>query len=507
LQTQRECRFRVLILLFFLGVFSILVAIGVVNYIHQNNCIVNYEGWDTIDKHNGIKSSFLTGPQALAGNMLNLGTWGSINEVLYRTPIILEELSCRFLLDPNAYLCIILDYRDDLYKAVRLSSSDKYPNALVVYDSQGCMHSSTPIQAPPLTPNDWHSLKLSFDKAGARVNLDEQVFPLPIQLGQTPGKFGFRNGTCAAAVDDVRIVDATTKAAISESFDGRHLFKKALLFVLACAAISLMVLLVAGWLLMRNWHTITEYALVIMLTLIGAGIVYGLFHFFVLAKLYPIEQPIIGNVNVFPDLIQALTEKVIAQYNAIPPDNGKRVLFLGTSQTAGLGANVPSECYVATLERLLNDGNKGAPPIHCINAGRTIFSIRHCALVHKGLADCPVDVTVVDMACNDSLGRTSEESYAEHLETVAHEILDRGSKVIFVVEPSNPEAWPDGWRLDPTLRRVGAKLGIPVIDANAYLRERHDTGVLFWDYVHPTSYGHRLIAECLVSPILQALGM
>jgi lysophospholipase L1-like esterase len=143
-----------------------------------------------------------------------------------------------------------------------------------------------------------------------------------------------------------------------------------------------------------------------------------------------------------------------------------------------------------------------------VNGGMGGFNLKTVLKAYKEhLRGCEADLTVVSLACNDSGMGEPEARFAADLKALVQEIRGRGSKCVFIVEASDEEAVIDGFRLDPVLRRVGAEMGIPVIDANGYLRARHDTGFLFVDLVHPTSYGHRLVAECLAEPIAQALGI
>jgi phospholipase/lecithinase/hemolysin len=51
---------------------------------------------------------------------------------------------------------------------------------------------------------------------------------------------------------------------------------------------------------------------------------------------------------------------------------------------------------------------------------------------------------------------------------------------------------------------VGVEHRIPVVDLHAELKRATERGFLWWDFVHPTSFGHRLIAEALVPHVLDA---
>jgi hypothetical protein len=53
------------------------------------------------------------------------------------------------------------------------------------------------------------------------------------------------------------------------------------------------------------------------------------------------------------------------------------------------------------------------------------------------------------------------------------------------------------------MREVGAATGTPVVDMMALLAGERDTGFLWWDGVHLTSFGHRRFAELLHAELLR----
>ena len=42
---------------------------------------------------------------------------------------------------------------------------------------------------------------------------------------------------------------------------------------------------------------------------------------------------------------------------------------------------------------------------------------------------------------------------------------------------------------------------LPVVDMHQWMKLHSRRGFLWWDAIHPTSYGHRLIAERLVDDV------
>lgn len=53
------------------------------------------------------------------------------------------------------------------------------------------------------------------------------------------------------------------------------------------------------------------------------------------------------------------------------------------------------------------------------------------------------------------------------------------------------------------MRRLGTELRVPLVDMHAHLRSSRDTGFLWWDQVHLTSYGQRLFADKLYGEIMK----
>lgn len=60
--------------------------------------------------------------------------------------------------------------------------------------------------------------------------------------------------------------------------------------------------------------------------------------------------------------------------------------------------------------------------------------------------------------------------------------------------------------LHATMRRVAEERGIPIADVHGALARQYDRGFLWWDPVHPTSLGHRLIAETLLPEVRKLAG-
>jgi lysophospholipase L1-like esterase len=109
---------------------------------------------------------------------------------------------------------------------------------------------------------------------------------------------------------------------------------------------------------------------------------------------------------------------------------------------------------------------------------------------------------VLDLSTNDA----DERAFAEALAGFVSLNEERGIATLFALEPNSIEYAPRGPRLHETMRAVGAARGVPVIDLHAEVRKADSRGFLWWDLVHPTSFGHRVIAEALAPVVGEMLG-
>lgn len=186
-----------------------------------------------------------------------------------------------------------------------------------------------------------------------------------------------------------------------------------------------------------------------------------------------------------------------------PEGVGPRVVFLGTSLTAGLGLRRPADRWPERLDAMADSAGL---PIRVMNAGRSgDTSAGGLARLEWVLQDT-VDVLVLELGANDGLRGQSTEALADNLRT----IVDR-----------TREAWPDA-RVLLVGMEAPTNLGAPYTDRfrevfATVARERGTALVPFLldgvagvpelnqaDRIHPTAEGHAHIART-VWPWLEPL--
>jgi lysophospholipase L1-like esterase len=194
-----------------------------------------------------------------------------------------------------------------------------------------------------------------------------------------------------------------------------------------------------------------------------------------------------------------------------PFRDGTRILFLGTSQMWGSGASSPNERIASRVGSLLNTGASGRN-IYVINAskrGSNSFELLSSCKDHLYLFR--PDLVILDLSNNDYDARSFDKGLRSLLEWT-HSIH---SKTLFILEANSPEVdfgkgtvqtiLPMGRIQDrhAIMRNISTQYHVPLLDLNGYLTSDgvYDSGFLWWDLVHLTSYGQELAAPFIAKGI------
>jgi lysophospholipase L1-like esterase len=181
-----------------------------------------------------------------------------------------------------------------------------------------------------------------------------------------------------------------------------------------------------------------------------------------------------------------------------------RLLVLGASQTWGAGAGTEEETWVRRLEATLNATKREWERIECVNGGVSGFLAGDVLeMLRKDLAGFGASAALVNLSSNDA----DTARFRRDLTALARELANRRVPTVFTLEPNSPEGRPsDSDRGDlaakhAIVRSVAAAHAIPVVDLQAHLAERRDAGLVWWDFVHLTAFGQRLVADKLAGEL------
>ena len=487
-------------------------------------------------------------------NRLNLHAWHGFNEILLNRVFSLGLLRFKFFLGDNGYLNIVFNKNKDSFCGVRLSRNPKFPSMFFQARTDGKFLLHKPIQNLVLSQG-WHASRMTFEGNSLVVECDGLVrgkFPVEPLRQQV---LGFRSGNNVAIVDDVEVSDFDGKLVQRENFRNH---RTGWLFYFSAFA-SLLSLNALTFHLCRNRRRALFSLISLELSLIFVLFIYGCFDYYFWSFGYRYKGPTWGTVGGlnssatlpeklrvlfftrFPfydpeytrwmsyspvELIRFLQIPSVAKYEHImvirndsgalrmddvmdtgpniqsylaenPFRHGTRILFLGTSQMWGSGASSPNERIASRVSSLLNTGASGRN-IYVINAsqrGSNSFELLNRCKDHLYLFR--PDLVILDLSNNDDA-----RSFDKGLLSLLEWTRSIHSKTLFVLEANSPEV--DRIRdRHAIMRNISKQYHVPLLDLNGYLTSDgvYDSGFLWWDLVHLTSYGQELAAEFIAKGI------
>jgi lysophospholipase L1-like esterase len=435
--------------------------------------------------------AFATSHHTLSGERLDLGRWFGFQEVLLAQPVAAREVEFDFRPDAGAYLVFLYGLGPEGCRGLRLSTAERFPSGCLTIDAEGGFLGFERLPGLDVPANAWSHLELGFGPAGAVASVNGGA---PQRVGPAPElqRFGFRNGLASVLVDDVRCEGS---GGFHDSFFAAAAFRRGLL-----ALVPLLALDVLLWRFLRR-RLVGGRVLRLALK-VAVGLALATLGAFYLQRKWAGRYPRLDRTAEAAWLEKeaaGVSQNVEARGARGDPGH-TRVLVVGTSQTWGAGAARAEDGFVEVLERLL----AAAEPERrweCVNAGvqglRSEWLLR---LFRERWAALDPDALVVNLSNNDM----DAEVFARSLRGFAELAAERGIPLVFALEANSTEATAGPLPMHATMRQVAEEYAIPVVDVHAALARQYERGFLWWDSVHPTTLGHRLIAETLL-PAVRAL--
>ena len=442
---------------------------------------------------------FLNTPTSLAQGRLQLGSWHGYQEVLYHETVDARQVAFDFALDTDAYLLFLFQKTQAGFCALRLSSNEQFPSAFIVAAPDGEFTTQTALHCGSALRRG--RVEIRFETNGVAARLDGQHLGTFARPGTQPSYLGFRGGEQSSWVDNVELHPAGSVTPTLETFFNTKGWGRA---VALAGPGLLLITLLASWSLGRHGVPVRERFFIVLsatavLTCVVAGLT--LAHELVFVHAHPAGDPE-EEERFRTQETQWIRAEIRQRHPRRPPPGVTRILFVGTSQTWGAGATREANTFVRQLERRLNDGQERSS-YECINAGIMALTAPRLLKVYEDewLALDP-DLVVVHLSNND----LDELAFEQALVTFARLAKERQIPTVFSLEANSIEHTPQDLPLHHVMRRVAEREGLPVVDVHGALRDRADDGLLWWDFVHPTDYGHRLIANVLWPVVAEQVG-
>ena len=474
---------------------SLPVILGMQAVRAYTNRLMYYDGWvcAKVELENTPMGSvaFEEGRQALAHHVLDLGAWHGFQEVTLHPRPELEHFSFRFQIAEDGYLSIFLHADDSHRVGLCLSRRAGTPSHWFVVDEGGAFVESTPIAAPPRMGGDWLEATIETTAsgviayiAGSQIRLDKPALTL--------NTIGFRGSLAPVYLDDLALQYRDGGVYRQDFSHSDRVW--AGVGLLGTTWVGVLVF-IGAW----HWRRTRSLKKVLFAQLAVAfsaslltGTSWAALEY--TASHYPVRRTEVEQAWVAAMASVEETE-MRTHFDASP--EAFRILCLGTSQTFGTGAKKAADSYVQQLQNKLQEGHPDRA-ITCLSLGfrgaDSSLLVQRYRLIRR---DREPDLVVVDLGSNDR----DSEKFRANLLTLARVNQNVGIPTVFVLEPNCPELKARERHNNTVMREVGRLFDIPVLDVETYLDERQNTGFLWWDFVHPTSYGHELIAEYLAESL------
>ncbi len=174
-----------------------------------------------------------------------------------------------------------------------------------------------------------------------------------------------------------------------------------------------------------------------------------------------------------------------------------KIAFLGASLTRGEGV-ARDRNFVSLFQKKMRDHCRGRGEIEVLPFGESGTMSDNALFKVDRLIDEEPDIVFVDYAMND----TGDRYLGDCFEGLVYRMLRRGIAVVILMFCNNQGRCTRG-----AMERVGHHYQVPVFDIGAKIYEKVQAGMPWeqygQDYVHPTEYGHGLIADYLCEYVEQ----
>ncbi len=445
--------------------------------------------------------SFYSGRQALAGGALDLGAWHGFQQVVYRDALELEALDLDFRPTAGSYLVVLFGGTEaGAFFGLRLSNHAGFPSAFLEIAESGEFRRREPLDAPVLEPKSLHHLRLELGHSATAILDGTPIGSFDAELPERQS-VGLRGGSAHVFVDNV-VLRTRRGSPIREGFDlPPDTIAWTLLLGLALVALPAAL---AGWARRRGGgarRALLRLATGELMTIAVLAAAQPMAAR--VGRSYPEKDAALVRAEEAArrEALAAAIERTRAAYPVPLADGTARLVFVGSSQTAGVGARRAREIWVSRIERRLNSHDHGGLAWECVNAGVSSARSTHLRpAVQRTWSRLEARALVIDLASNDG----NVEVFVDRMTRMVTSTLRRGAVPVLLLEPNSPEVRR---RTLPhrhaALRAIAAEQHVPLVDMQAYLDDRHDAGFLWWDHVHLTSFGQELMAEGVYAALVE----
>jgi len=550
--TSKKLTKTSLILCGLLSAFMAFQTAKIISY--SNNTLQNHPEWVS-GKLNVFRQYLMGGEDTfysrhiLQRNRLNVHTAFGFNLIDLNRVFQPSLIAFDFFLGENAYLAFLFNKTFEGFSGIRVSRNPKFKNMSFHADASGRFTEVNPLSIQHVG-SGWHHMELRFIKNSLLLSVDKRlvttikISPLKEQI------IGFRSGIKECLVKHLFIKDIDQNIIPSSFENDRHTW---ILFLSSYAFIfsfSLLLLIIFD----KKYVFYLHY-----LTILGLAAYYDFDYTYWSAQYFstnfhatrPFHQPPSSNsfeerrawfFNKFnrldptpPNYSSRTNPEPLSSFlhismepgnekdadfqifiNDRPPqfqdfDKSDAVMaslkkefhkssdfvtcFLGSSQTWGAGASKEEDLLAFQFHKRMVSHDKDKHNIITLNLSRSAYTSTEILQRYKTLTTVLIPhLTIVNLSNNDN----DPAVFRQNLESLAKFNEEHHVRTVFTLEPNSLERRLTDIQLKhQIMRSVAATHHLLCLDLHSFFQrdDIYDSGFIWWDFVHLTSYGQRLAAE------------
>lgn len=464
---------KVFLLIFTSTLIGILLNVVNINFKKK---LSNHEEWishkQTFEEYIKGSSSFSNSRSSLYRNKLNLGKYYGHNEVYLKDYYDFDTISLDYELDHNGYLDLFFLKNIDGRLGIRLSKNPDIRSLFFLEQSDGLFLEKKPLNIS-FDPPASGSIKIRIDYKKIEIFINDIKFKLDHERNSDYSFFASRGCHSICNIDNV-ILSKGNNIVFREDFSPYEKPQLNYLYFLYSFLFSLTIVQLLKQKIGTRIIRVSTYTLISVF----------LIDFFIFSNAYKKDafDPFSFNQKSIKELKSNYTEET---YDLI---------FIGTSSTRGVGATKKSLSYFEQIKKKLQEHFSLSIANFSVNGSNEFLVdnyLKHWKEYSPKLVVFIVHPEFLDLG--------------EYLKIINSDD-DKNRKFIIILRPIPYHLKKDilSRKLEINLKRDLQMLrekskkrfnNIRVVDLFNSLDNYYSSGHLFWDDIHYSDYGHKIISE------------
>ncbi|MDH5533483.1 MAG: SGNH/GDSL hydrolase family protein [Candidatus Pacebacteria bacterium] len=486
----------------------------------NNNNLQNNGNW-VVEKTNlemGVMGSynFFSNTQPLNRDHLNLGSWHGFQEIHTKNEYDFNRVEYDIRVSSSGYLINYLMNNKGERIGFKIKKNE---NECIKIDKGGKFIEREPVSLTLDEENKWVHISLNIKENNLSVNINGNIFSCNFE-NKSFEKIGFKNGFSDVYLDNIEIFKDNKKL-LSEDFSNTNHSVITFLKVLLCFILVNVSIFFIFKILIKNKKRLLFLLISLNLSaLISIGLIFHYFNYKFLGN-YPNLSSTINNLKKQEQVwvnneVQTISDEIMEKNIN---DNRDKIMFIGSSQTWGAGASQYNKSFTKVFEKLINEQNTNSDSTVSAEIDKRILGIeikKDINVINTGISgtissellseyknqwiNLNPKIVLINLSSNDFTYQVNQNAYEKNIRKFIEINKKESIETVLIIEANSKEYEMDNY-LHDILKDISVEENILLIDMNKYLEEIDSQGIIWWDFVHPTDYGHELIAKKLVEEI------